>query len=79
MSVRVYRIEGKILLRSGEWQKFVVDVPALKPEHALERVFSSITGLHKVKRAHVQIKNLKVISPEETKNPLIQHIMEMKS
>lgn len=79
MSVKVYRVEGKILLRSGVWQKFVIDVPALKPEHALERIFSSITGLHKIKRAHVRIKSIKVIPPEKTKNPLIMHILEMKS
>lgn len=79
MSVKIYRVEGKILLRSGTWQKFVIDVPALKPEHALERVFSSITGLHKIKRTHVRVKSIKVISPEETKNPLIMHIMEMKT
>lgn len=79
MSVKIYRIEGKILLRNGSWQKFVIDVSALKPEHALDRVFSSITGLHKIKRAHVRIKSIKVIPLEETRNPLIKYIMEMKT
>ncbi|GEM_PF-746704 len=77
--VKVYRIEGRILLRTGEWQRFVIDIPALKAEHAIERVYSTLSGLHKVKRAHIHIKSISIIPPEETKNLLIKSIMELKS
>ncbi|RLE51922.1 MAG: 50S ribosomal protein L18a [Candidatus Methanomethylicota archaeon] len=78
MSVKVFRVEGKMLLRTGEWQKFVIDLPGVKPEDVLERVYSSLTGLHKLKRSHIHIKSITVIPPEESKNPLINSIMELK-
>ncbi len=78
-NVKVYRIEGKIMLRTGEWQKFVIDVSAIKVDHAIERIYSTLSGLHKVKRSHIHIKNISIIPPEETKNPLIRSILELKS
>ncbi len=79
MNVKVFRVEGKMLLRTGEWQKFVIDLPGVKPEDVLERIYSTLTGLHKLKRSHIRIKSITIIPPEESKNPLIKGIMEMKS
>ncbi|MCS7386902.1 MAG: 50S ribosomal protein L18Ae [archaeon GB-1867-005] len=79
MNVKVFRVEGKMLLRTGEWQKFVIDLPGVKPEDVLERIYSTLTGLHKLKRSHIRIKSITIIPPEESKNLLIKGIMEMKS
>lgn len=72
MSVKYYRVEGKMLIshdRYPRWQKFVKDVRALKPEHALEKVFSELGSNHKLKRAHIKVEKVIEIKPEDVKDP----------
>ncbi|HDO20679.1 MAG: 50S ribosomal protein L18Ae [archaeon GB-1867-097] len=79
MEVKVYRIEGFMRLRTGNWAKFSMDIPALKPEDAIERAFSNISGLHKIKRSHIRVKSITVINPHRSKNPLIKSLLELKT
>lgn len=61
MEVKVYSVEGRILIghdRKPEWRKFKVYVRALKPEHALERVYSELGSRHKLKRAHIKVESI---------------------
>ena len=66
--VKVYRVEGEMLIahdRFPEWRKFVKYVRALKPEHALERVYSELGSNHKVRRRHIKIQKVEEVPLEE--------------
>jgi len=78
MSVNIYRIRGNIILRNGSNAKFTLDVPGVKPEHAIEKVYSDLSGLHKVKRGNIRITSIEVINPKNTKNTLIQSLWREK-
>ena len=72
--VKVYRIEGQMLIGHDEFpriQKFIKDVRAVKPEDAIEIVYSEFGSRHKVKRKHIKILKIYEIRPEESKDPNI--------
>jgi len=73
MSVKIYRIEGKMLLK-GEWKKFKMEVRALNERDALEEIFSKIGSRHKCKRKHILVKNIKEISLNEAENKYIREL-----
>ncbi|MFN4045979.1 MAG: 50S ribosomal protein L18Ae [Acidilobaceae archaeon] len=71
LEVKVYRVEGRILIghdRRPEWRKFKVYVRALKPEHALERVYSELGSRHKLKRPHIKVENILEVPLEEVED-----------
>ncbi len=71
MNVKIYRVEGQMLISHDRFpriQKFVKDVRAVKPEDAIEIVYSELGSRHKVKRKHIKIFKVYEISPEETKD-----------
>ncbi|MEM0361734.1 MAG: 50S ribosomal protein L18Ae [Sulfolobales archaeon] len=75
--VKVFRVEGLALFspdRSRRWQPFTIDVRALKPEEAVEKVYSDMGSRHKLKRAHIKIINIREISPEESKYKFIKSL-----
>ncbi len=72
--VKIYRIIGeyrKNLMKI----RFSKEVRALKPEDALEIVFSEIGSSHKVKRRDIKILEVKEINPEEVKSVLIRGLL----
>ena len=76
--VRVYRVKGLMkLVRLGEWQKFLVEVPALKPEHAVERVLSEIGSRHKLKRSHIRILEVREIGEDEVTRPHVKELLSL--
>lgn len=69
--VKIYRVEGQMLIghdRFPRIQKFVKDVRAVKPEDAIEIVYSELGSKHKVRRKHIKIFKVYEIPPEETKD-----------
>ena len=69
--VKIYRVEGQMLIghdRFPRIQKFVKDVRAVKPEDAIEIVYSELGSKHKVRRKHIKIFKVYEILPEETKD-----------
>jgi len=77
MNVKVYRIVGVIKFRNNKKTKFTIDVPAVRPEHAIETIYSNLSGLHRVKRYNINIDSIHVIDPQESKNILVKSIREM--
>ena len=66
--VKIYRVRGRMMIshdRFPEWRKFQVYVRALKPEHALEKVYSELGSKHKLKRYHIKIDEIKEVPLEE--------------
>lgn len=79
--VKVFRIEGLMLIshdRNPMWQKFRKEVIALKPEHAIEKVYSELGSAHKLRRKHIKITSVREISPEEVEDQRILSLLELK-
>jgi len=73
--VKVYRVAGVMNLhRSRERRKFVIEVPALKAEHAVEKVLSELGSRHKLKRCHIIISEVKEVSENEVSR---EHVREL--
>ena len=66
--VKVFRVEGEMLIahdRYPEWRKFTKYVRALKPEHAVERVYSELGSRHKLRRKHIRVLRVEEVPLEE--------------
>ena len=75
--VKVYRIEGLALFspdRLRRWQRFVVEVRAVKKEDAVERVLSEFGGRHKLRRSHIRIVSVNEISVEEARSKFVKEV-----
>lgn len=72
MSVNIYRLKGKLTLRNGETISFSMDIPGTKPEQSIERVYSNLSGIHRIKRRNIRVTSIEVINPKETRNKLVQ-------
>jgi len=69
--VKVYLVEGEMLLghdSKPEWRKFRIYVRALKPEHALERVYSELGSRHKLRRKHIRVTSVREVPLEEVED-----------
>lgn len=69
-SVKIFRIEGRMLIshdRLPTWQKFSIEVRAIKPEDAVEKVLSELGSRHKLKRKHIRIDRVEEISINNVK------------
>ena len=78
MNVKVYRIRGCIRLRTGESQKFSIELSAMKKEHALEKLYSLLGSRHKAKRSHIKIESVEEIRPEEAKSSYIRDLLSLE-
>jgi len=66
--VKTFRVQGRMLIshdRFPEWRKFSIYVRALRPEHALEKVYSELGSRHKLKRYHIRIERVEEVPLEE--------------
>ncbi|MCE4618585.1 MAG: 50S ribosomal protein L18a [Desulfurococcales archaeon] len=66
--VKIYLVSGEMMLshdRFPEWRKFSIYVRAVKPEDAIEKVYSDLGSRHKLKRYHIKIKEVKEVSLDE--------------
>jgi large subunit ribosomal protein LX len=80
--VKVYRITGFMLIgqdKYPQWVKFVKEIRALKPEHAIERLYSELGSKHKVKRANIKIVDIVEIKPEEAEDRLVRDLERLTS
>ncbi|MEM0225482.1 MAG: 50S ribosomal protein L18Ae [Thermofilaceae archaeon] len=76
--VKVFRIAGYMnLYRVGERRKFVVEVPAIKLEHAIERVLSELGSRHKLKRSHIEIIEAREIQESEISKPHVASLLNL--
>ncbi len=79
--VKIYRVEGYMLIshdRNPRWQKFRKEVLAIKPEHAIERVYSELGSVHKLRRKHIRITRVREISPDEACDQSLVAILSLK-
>ncbi len=79
--VKIYRVIGEMLIshdRLPTWQKFVLELRALNEKHALEKAYSLLGSRHKLKRYHIKIEKIEVISPEEVSRPYITKLLKLE-
>jgi len=65
------------LYRIGERRKFVIEVPALKAEHAIERVLSELGSRHKLTRRHIRVLEVKEIEESEVTKPRTLELLRL--
>ena len=58
MSVKTFEITGRMRLKN-KWIRFTTTVRALKPEHAIEKIYSNLGSRHKLKRFDIKIDEIK--------------------
>jgi large subunit ribosomal protein LX len=72
--VKVFRVMGEI--RKPNWKTpFEKEVVALKPEHAIEKVYTELGSKHRVKRFHIKIDKVEEIALNEVEDPLIRKLL----
>ncbi|MEM2995719.1 MAG: 50S ribosomal protein L18Ae [Candidatus Bathyarchaeia archaeon] len=72
--VKVFRITGEID-KPNLKTPFKKEVLAVKPEHAIEKVYAELGSRHRVKRFHIKILAVEEISPQEIENPLLKKMV----
>jgi len=79
--VKVYRVAGFALFspdKLRKWQKFVIEVRAVRKEDAVEKVLSDLGSRHKLKRSHIKIISVTEISPEEARSKFVRDLEELR-
>ncbi len=75
--VRVFRIRGVMKHRMGFRQRFTVEVTALKPEHAVEQVYSELGSRHKLKRRQIIIESVEEVPPDQVSRPEVRALLDL--
>ncbi|MEM3789393.1 MAG: 50S ribosomal protein L18Ae [Candidatus Bathyarchaeia archaeon] len=72
--VKIFRVTGEIR-KPNLKTHFRKEVIAIKPEHAIEKVYTELGSKHRVKRFHIKITSVNEISPQEIEDPLIRKMV----
>ncbi len=71
--VKVFRVIGEI--RKPNFQTgFRKEVRALKPENAVEKIYTELGSKHRVKRFQIKIVKVEEIGLEEIESPLVKKL-----
>jgi large subunit ribosomal protein LX len=73
-TVKVFRITGEIQ-KPNLKTSFRKEVIAIKPEHAVEKVYTELGSKHRVKRFHIKIISVEEVPPQEIENPLLKKLV----
>ena len=71
--VKVFRVIGEIR-KPNLRTSFEKEVRALKPEHAVEKVYMELGSKHRVKRFHIKISAVEEVPLEEIQDPFIRKL-----
>ena len=72
--VKVFRVIGEIR-KPNLKTSFRKEVIAVKPEHAVEKVYAELGSKHRVKRLHIKIVRVEEVPPQEIENPLLKKLV----
>jgi large subunit ribosomal protein LX len=72
--MKVFRVSGEIQKPNFK-TSFKKEVVAMKPEHAIEKVYTELGSKHRVKRYHIKIANVEEIQPQDIENPLLKKLV----
>lgn len=72
--MKVFRVIGEIC--KPNWKtSFRKEVIAVKPEHAVERVYSELGSKHRIKRFQIKIGKVEEVALNDIEDPLIRKIV----
>ena len=72
--MKVFRVMGEIR-KPHLKSTFRKEVVAVKPEHAVEKVYAELGSKHRVKRFHIKIVSVEEVPPQEIENPLLKKLV----
>jgi len=72
--VKVFRVIGEIRKPNLE-TSFKKEVIAIKPEHAVEKVYAELGSKHRVKRFHIKIMRVEEVPPDKIENLLLRKLV----
>ncbi len=72
--MKVFRVMGEIQ-KPNLKTPFRKEVLAIKPEHAVEKVYTELGSRHRVKRFHIKISKVEEVALQDIEDPLIRKIM----
>jgi large subunit ribosomal protein LX len=72
--MKVFRVTGKIH-KPNLKTTFKKEVIALKPEHAIEKIYTELGSKHRVKRMHIKIISVEEVPAQDIENPLIKKLI----
>jgi large subunit ribosomal protein LX len=72
--MKVFKVTGEIR-KPNLKTSFKKEIIALKPEHAVEKVYAELGSKHRVKRVHIKIISVEEIPPQDIENPLIKKLI----
>jgi len=72
--MKVFRVTGEIR-KPNLKTAFRKEVVAVKPEHAVEKVYAELGSKHRVKRFHIKIVSVEEVPSQEIEDPLIKKLI----
>lgn len=72
--MKVFRITGEIR-KPNLKTSFKKEVVAIKPEHAIERIYAELGSKHRVKRSHIKILDVSEAPLQDVENPSIKKLI----
>jgi len=71
--IKIFRVMGEIKKHNYQ-TAFRKEVRALKPEEAVETVYTELGSKHRAKRFQINIVKVEEISPEEVEDPTLKRL-----
>jgi large subunit ribosomal protein LX len=73
-NVKIFRVSGQIA--KPNWKtSFEKEVRALKPEEAVETIYTDLGSRHRAKRFQIKIDTVEEIKPEDIKDPVLRKMV----
>jgi len=72
---KIFKVTGK-MEKPNLKTTFSKEVTALKPEDAMEKIYTDLGSRHRIKRYHIKIASIKEISIKETQSLNIKKMFE---
>ncbi len=72
--VKVFRVIGKIT-KPNYKTDFRKEIRAVKPEEAVEKIYTEIGSKHRAKRFQIKVLKVEEISLEEVTDPAVKKLM----
>lgn len=73
--MKAFRVKGTFQM-GDRWQDFTKEIVGNDENAAKEQVYSRLGSKHRVKRAKIQISEVKEISLEEVSDPITRYLLE---
>lgn len=72
--MKVFRVVGEIQ-KTNLKTPFRKEVLAVKPEHAVEKIYTELGSRHRVKRFHIKISKVEEVALQDVEDLLIKKLM----